>query len=91
MVQHVDIEIRGLDSSHHAFRFETFRQARTLHINGYVKNISSDALKIVAVGKAQDVNEFINWCHRFFDPGSKYLQHSLQSGSIKYNDFLIMD
>lgn len=91
MIQHVKIEIRELESRQSSFRFETFKQARTRHLKGYVKSVSPASLIIVAEGDSNDISEFIDWCHTFFNVRNDHVQCSVQSRSNMYNDFLIMD
>lgn len=42
------------------FRYFTYRQARQLGITGYVKNLSSGEVEIVAYGEADSLEMFIN-------------------------------
>lgn len=46
------------------FRFSTFRKANELKINGLVKNLPDYSVYIDAEGTKEDMDKFINWCHK---------------------------
>lgn len=44
------------------FRKYTQEKAKQLAINGFVKNIPSGSVYIIATGTDEQLQEFINWC-----------------------------
>ena len=47
-----------------SFRFYTQKTAKQLNITGTVKNHSDGYVEIQATGEQQDMQEFVQWCHR---------------------------
>lgn len=91
MKSHVHIEIEGVEAHHKAIRFETFKEARSLHINGFIRNIPPSSLLIAAEGETENINQFMDWCRLYFTPKSQQIKSRPYSGFATYNDFLIID
>jgi len=45
------------------FRDSTRRQARSLGLSGWVKNLDDGRVELLAEGPEADVNALIKWCH----------------------------
>ncbi len=45
------------------FRFNTRKIAKTLNINGFVKNIEDESVYIEAEGIENNIAKFIKWCN----------------------------
>ncbi|OPL12039.1 MAG: acylphosphatase [Firmicutes bacterium ML8_F2] len=45
------------------FRDSTRRQAKKIGLTGWVSNQDDGTVKIVAEGKEEDLNQFIEWCY----------------------------
>jgi acylphosphatase len=54
----IKITVRGMVQGV-GFRYYCYRQAITLGINGYVRNLSNGDVEIEAEGNANEINEFI--------------------------------
>lgn len=59
---HLNITIKGRVQGV-GFRFSTVRIARSLGINGYVKNLSDGSVFIEAEGEKKQLDKFISWCY----------------------------
>jgi acylphosphatase len=46
------------------FRVNTISVARSLNLNGWVKNLSDGRVEVVAEGSHAKIAEFIEWCHK---------------------------
>ena len=46
------------------FRHNTNREANRLGLTGWVRNLSSGNVEVVAEGERSVVEELISWCHR---------------------------
>ena len=46
------------------FRANTISVARSLGLNGWVKNLSDGQVEVVAEGPHARITEFIEWCHK---------------------------
>lgn len=46
------------------FRYATEREARRLHLTGWVRNTHDGHVEILADGPAAAVRELLQWCHR---------------------------
>lgn len=45
------------------FRFHTIRQAQSLGLSGWVKNMSDGSVLIVAEGETDLLEQLVDWCH----------------------------
>jgi acylphosphatase len=59
---HVNITIKGRVQGV-GFRFSAVRMARSLGINGYIKNCPDGSVFIEAEGKKKHLDKFISWCY----------------------------
>ncbi|HLG40326.1 MAG TPA: acylphosphatase [Chitinophagaceae bacterium] len=46
------------------YRQSAKEKARELNITGEVKNLPDDTVYIIATGKAEQLNQFIEWCRQ---------------------------
>jgi acylphosphatase len=71
------------------FRWSTARQARSLGINGFVRNMPDGSVYIEAEGSEDNLKEFIDWCK--VGPGAGYVERvdAEQYPPINYPDFRI--
>jgi acylphosphatase len=46
------------------FRANTEKVARSLHLTGWVRNLTDGRVEVVAEGQHDRIGEFIDWCHR---------------------------
>jgi acylphosphatase len=46
------------------FRASTKEKANELEIKGFVRNEPDDSVYIEAEGEAENLKQFINWCHK---------------------------
>ena len=44
------------------FRDETFKMAKSLGCNGWVKNAEDDSVQVVAEGKEEGLKKLFEWC-----------------------------
>ena len=47
-----------------AFRANTRRQAMKMNIRGFVRNIPSGDVEILAIGEQESLQQLITWCHK---------------------------
>lgn len=59
------------------FRYATARQARRVHVRGWVRNRSDGAVEVLAEGDADNVRALADWC-RAGPPGARVT--SVQEG-----------
>lgn len=46
------------------FRASTKEKAQALHITGFVRNAPAGSVYIEAEGEAENLKQFIHWCHK---------------------------
>ena len=72
------------------FRANTRAEAKRLGLKGWVKNLPSGSVELVAEGPSQAVNELISWCHK----GPDYsrvdkVEFHEETPREKYDDFSV--
>lgn len=72
------------------FRASTLRQARTLNLTGYVKNLQTGEVEIVAEGEERDIIALLEWSKKG-PPGSvvSKVEHKIEEFSGKFKEFKI--
>lgn len=71
------------------FRWSAAREARSLGITGYVKNLPDGSVYIEAEGAEEQLNSFVEWCRK--GPGIGFVQSVNVTiyPPVNYTDFLI--
>ena len=80
------IEVRGRVQGV-GFRYFTVKEARSLGITGFVKNMPDGSVYIEAEGAVNKLNEFVQWCHN--GPGIVTSVQVSIYPAVGYNDFHI--
>lgn len=62
-MQHLKIVVKGRVQGVY-FRFYTQKAAKKLNITGTVKNRTNGNVEIHATGEEQNMQEFVQWCHK---------------------------
>jgi len=62
-MQHLEIVVAGRVQGVY-FRVYTQKKARQLAITGTVRNQPNGNVEIQAAGKEQNMQEFVQWCHK---------------------------
>jgi len=62
-MQHLKIIVKGRVQGV-SFRFYTKKTAKQLNITGTVRNHADGYVEIQATGKQQDMQAFVQWCHK---------------------------
>ena len=71
------------------YRWRASGEARTLGINGFVKNLSDGNVYIEAEGMVQQLDDFVDWCKK--GPGHGYVEsvNIEVFPPVNYTDFRI--
>ncbi|MDP4240450.1 MAG: acylphosphatase [Bacteroidota bacterium] len=62
MKRHYNITVRGRVQGV-GFRYNARRQAMTLGLDGFVKNMPDGSVYMEVEGNQVDLDEFVYWCH----------------------------
>lgn len=74
------------------FRTHTHKKAQELKLTGWVKNLSDGRVETFAEGPMQNLQTFVDWCHR--GPPAAQVQHvdiEWFEGENRHGYFRIMD
>jgi acylphosphatase len=71
------------------FRWNAAREARSLGINGFIKNLSDGSVYVEAEGTYEQLDLFVDWCKR--GPGFSVVDsvNVNTSPPVNYTDFKI--
>jgi acylphosphatase len=61
MIKHIDISVRGKVQGVF-FRVSAKKEADSLNIKGYARNMSDGKVFIEAEGEGESLSKFIDWC-----------------------------
>jgi len=63
MKKHYNITVRGRVQGV-GFRYNASRQALTLGLDGFVKNMQDGSVYVEAEGNEAELDEFVDWCRK---------------------------
>ena len=63
MKKHYNITVRGRVQGV-GFRYNASRQALTLGLDGFVKNMPDGSVYVEAEGNEAELDEFVDWCRK---------------------------
>jgi acylphosphatase len=71
------------------FRWSAAREARSLGLTGYVKNMPDGSVYIEAEGPVEQLNSFVEWCNA--GPANGFVESVIVDTSppVNYTEFLI--
>lgn len=81
---HVKGRVQGV-----GFRWSAVREARSLGINGFVKNLSDGSVYLEAEGTRGQLKEFLNWCRQGPGFGNVESVSADPWPPVNYKDFRI--
>ncbi|MCJ7810451.1 MAG: acylphosphatase [Desulfobulbaceae bacterium] len=67
------------------FRETTRREAVSLGISGWVRNLSDGTVEVLAEGGEDDMTEFVSWCHK--GPSSANVKQIIKKEEEWQNEF----
>lgn len=73
-----------------SLRYYTDQEAQRRKLNGYIRNLPTGAVEIVAVGEEEELKDFIVWLKT--NPGASQIERNEETWSTKtdkYQDFTI--
>ena len=81
---HVRGHVQGV-----GFRWSALREAKSLGITGFVKNLPDGSVYIEAEGKAGQLKAFIDWCKKGPDFGLVESVEAENFPAVNYTEFRI--
>ncbi len=89
MIQHFNILVKGRVQGVF-YRASTVDKARSLNINGTVKNLPDGSVMINAEGSIQQLDELVSWCKEG-PPMANVTEVIVSKGEVKgYNKFEVV-
>ncbi len=81
---HVRGRVQGV-----GFRWSAAREARTLGLKGFIKNLSDGRVYIEAEGTREQLNTFLEWCRKGPQFSSVVSVESASFPAVDYTEFSI--